>query len=109
MQIKEKNGEGFDLILQFQGISLVTSMVFTTLTIASVFLSLSVYEMGGEQTCLVFWFAGSFYVGHKIIGGFGITIFRFISLIHSSNFFHIGAMRLVKAILIYQAIFYGGK
>ena len=102
-------GKGFDLILQFQGISLVTSMVFTTLTIASVFLSLSVYEIGGEQTCLVFWFAGSFYLGHKIIGGFGITIFRFISLIHSSNFFHIGAMRLVKAILIYQAIFYGGK
>ena len=95
------------MILQFQGISLVTSMVFTTLTIASVFLSLSVYEIGGERACIVFWFAGSFFVGHQVIGGFGITIFRFISLIHST--IHIGAMRLVKAILIYQAIFYGGK
>ena len=105
----QKNEKVFDLILQFQGICLVTSMVFTTLTIASVFQSSSVHEIGGEQTCLVFWFAGSFYVGHKIIGGFGITMFRFISLIHCTKFFRIGAMQLVKAILIYQSIFYGGK
>ena len=97
------------MTLQFQGISLVTSMVFTTLTIASVFLNSPVYEIGGEQTCLVFWFAGIFYVGHIIIGGFGIAIFRFISLIHSAKFLRIGAKRLVKAILIYQSIFYGGK
>jgi hypothetical protein len=90
-------------------ISLVTSLIFATLTITSVFLSLSVYEIGGEQTCLVFWFAGSFYVGHKIIGGFGIAIFRFISLIHCATFLRIGGWRLVKAILIYQSIAYGGK
>ena len=105
----QKNEKVFDLILQFQGICLLTSLVFTTLTIASVFQSSSVHEIGGEQTCLVFWFAGSFYVGHKIIGGFGITMFRFISLIHCTKFFRIGAMQLVKAILIYQSIFYGGK
>ena len=87
----------------------MTSSVFTTLTIASVFLSSSAYEIGGEQTCLVFWFAGIFYVGHIIIGGFGIAIFRFISLIHSAKFLRIGAKKLVKAILIYQSIFYGGK
>ena len=87
----------------------MTSSVFTTLTIASVFLSSSAYEIGGEQTCLVFWFAGSFFVGQQIIGGFGITIFRFISLIHCAKFLRIGAMILVKAILVYQSIFYGGK
>ena len=62
--------------LYFQMICLVTSIVFTTLTVASVLFSSSIYDIGGDPACLLFWFAGSFFVGHQIISGFGIAVFR---------------------------------
>ena len=96
-------------LIYFQTVSLVTSSIFTTLSIISIFSSLSIHHFGGEYTCLVFWFSGSFYIGHKIIGGFGIALFRFISLIHQGTFLRIGASRFIKIILTYQTIFYAGK
>ena len=94
--------------LYFQTVSLVTSSIFTTLTIISIFSSLSIHHFGGDYTCFVFWFSGMFYVAHKIIGGFGIALFRFISLVHQGTFLRLGASRCIKVILTYQVIFYAG-
>ena len=84
-------------------------MVFTSLAIISVVSSSSIQSFGGDNLCIIFWFTGSFYMGHKITGGFGIAFFRFISLIHQETFFKFGASFFIKVIATFQVMFYTGK
>ena len=97
------------IVLNFQLLSFLTSSVFTLLTILSIISSSSIKSLGGDNLCTFYWFSGSLYIGHRLIGGFGIALFRFISLIHQTTFVRYGAQFFIKVILVYQVMFYAGN
>ena len=84
--------------LNFQFAQIITGCIYPILTTISIGFQTSLYDVIGEEGCIIFWLSSVIHPYTLVIGGLGMAVFRLICVLNAAK--HLRKERLVTIIHI---------